>query len=149
MTADNVARSKLTTIATFPQNFFLENLAVRANDSILVTVLNHKQLWYVPPAHHLPVTPVPVATCDHFAMGIVETEPDIFYVSTARQATLERFDMRGWRTGEPHPDPDLRSDRRHPQRRLYPYPTHHSDRRLTSTSISCFESHHLDRPSII
>jgi hypothetical protein len=26
----------------------LENLAVRADGSILVTVLNHKQLWYVP-----------------------------------------------------------------------------------------------------
>jgi len=36
-----------------------------------------------------------------FAMGIVETEPDIFYVSTLDQATLERFDMRGWIPGAP------------------------------------------------
>jgi len=34
-------------------------------------------------------------------MGIVETEPDIFYVSTLDQATLERFDMRGWVPGAP------------------------------------------------
>jgi hypothetical protein len=42
MTTDNGARAKLTTIAYFPEQFFLENLAVRADGSILVTVLNHK-----------------------------------------------------------------------------------------------------------
>jgi len=90
------ARANLTTIASFPQHFFLENLAVRADGSILVTVLNHKQLWYVPaPDAGQPVTPALVHTFDHFAMGIVETEPDIFYVSTVNKATLERFDMRG------------------------------------------------------
>jgi hypothetical protein len=93
---------KLTTIASFPQHFFLENLAVRADGSILVTVLNHKQLWYVPaPTDEATVDPVLLHTFDHFAMGIVETEPDIFYVGTARQATLERFDLRGWRPGAP------------------------------------------------
>ena len=70
---------------------------MRADGSILVTVLNHKQLWYVPaPNGGQPVTPALVHTFDGFAMGIVETEPDIFYVSTVDQATLERFDMRGW-----------------------------------------------------
>jgi len=91
------ALADISPIASFPQHFFLENLAVRADGSILVTVLNHKQLWYVPaPDGGLPVTPVLVHTFDGFAMGIVETQPDIFYVSTAGQATLERFDMRGW-----------------------------------------------------
>jgi sugar lactone lactonase YvrE len=89
-------------IASFPPHFFLENLAVRANGSILVTVLNHKQLWYVPaPNGGPPVTPVLVHTLDGFAMGIVETEPDIFYVGTLDQTTLERFDMRGWIPGTP------------------------------------------------
>jgi hypothetical protein len=87
-------------IASFPPHFFLENLAVRADGSILVTVLNHKQLWYVPaPEGGPPVTPVLVHTVDGFAMGIIETESDIFYVSTLDQATLERFDMRGWVPG--------------------------------------------------
>jgi len=91
------ALADISPIASFPQHFFLENLAVRADGSILVTVLNHKQLWYVPAPHgSQPVTPVLVHTFDGFAMGIVETQPDIFYVSTAGQATLERFDMRGW-----------------------------------------------------
>src|SRR3984957_9101899 len=89
-------------IASFPPHFFLENLAVRADGSILVTVLNHKQLWYVPaPDGGPPVTPVLVHTFDGFAMGIVETEPDIFYVSTVDPATLERFDMGGGAPGPP------------------------------------------------
>jgi hypothetical protein len=96
------AHAKLTTVATFPEHFFLENLAVRADGSILVTVLNRKQLWYVPaPNGGQSVTPALVHTFDHFAMGIVETEPDIFYVSTVNRATLERFDMRGWAPGAP------------------------------------------------
>jgi sugar lactone lactonase YvrE len=96
------APAKIITIAGFPEHFFLENLAVRADGSILVTVLNHKQLWYVPARNGgQPVTPIPVHTFDHFAMGIVETDPDIFYVSTVNQATLERFDMRGWVPGAP------------------------------------------------
>src|SRR6516162_7101562 len=41
------AKAKLTTVASFPENYFLENLAVRADNSVLITALNHKQLWYV------------------------------------------------------------------------------------------------------
>lgn len=96
------AHANLTTIASFPKHFFLENLAVRADGSILVTVLNHKQLWYVPaPIGGQPVTPTPVHTFAGFAMGIVETEPDIFYVSTVNPTTLQRFDMRDWVPGAP------------------------------------------------
>jgi len=92
----------LSTVTSFPQHFFLENLAVRADGSILVTVLNHKQLWHVPaPAGGHAVTPALVHTFDQFAMGIAETEPDIFYVSTGVQASLERFDFRGWVPGTP------------------------------------------------
>jgi hypothetical protein len=96
------ARADISPVARFPEHFFLENLAVRADGSILVTVLNHKQLWCVPaPDGGQPVTPMLIHTFDHFAMGIIETEPDIFYVSTAGPATLERFDMRGWVPGAP------------------------------------------------
>jgi len=96
------ARANLTTIASFPKHFFLENLAVRADGSILVTVLNHKQLWYVPaPIGEQPVTPTPVHTFDGFAMGIVETEPDIFYVSTVNPTALQRLDMCGWAPDAP------------------------------------------------
>jgi hypothetical protein len=97
-----MALAELSTIASFPEHFFLENLAVRTDGSILVTVLNHKQLWYVPaPSDEQPIAPVPVHTFDEIATGIVEAEPDIFYVSTGGQASLERFDLRGWVPGTP------------------------------------------------
>jgi hypothetical protein len=35
MLADNVSQAKLTTIATFPRNYFLENLVVRPDNSTL------------------------------------------------------------------------------------------------------------------
>jgi hypothetical protein len=96
------ATAHITTIASFPENFFLENLAVRADGSILVTVLNHKQLWYLPaPNGGQPVAPALVHTFDQFATGIAETEPDIFYVSTATRGSLERFDFRGWEPRTP------------------------------------------------
>src|SRR5208282_3458212 len=102
MTTNNATRSKLTTIAYFPEQFFLENLAVRADGSILVTVLNHKQLWHVPaPATELPVDPVLVHTFDSLAMGIVEAEADVFYVCTFGPATVERVDLRMWSPGAP------------------------------------------------
>jgi hypothetical protein len=41
------AKAKLSTVASFPENYFLENLAVRTDNSVLVTAFNHKQLWYV------------------------------------------------------------------------------------------------------
>jgi hypothetical protein len=92
MTTD--LRAKLVTVAEFPEQFFLENIAVRGDGSILVTVLNRKQLWYVPaPGADLPVEPILVHTFEHTAMGIVETEPDIFYVCTF-DSHLERIDMR-------------------------------------------------------
>jgi len=59
MRAQGTPSAKLTTVAVFPQNSFLENLAVRADGSILVTEILQKQLWYVPPAAAVPAEPVP------------------------------------------------------------------------------------------
>jgi hypothetical protein len=100
MTTDNVMRAKLVTVALFPEQFFLENIAVRRDGSILVTVLNRKELWCVPaPGAGLPVEPILVHTFDHTVMGIVEAEPDIFYVCTFGIATLVRIDVRNWTPG--------------------------------------------------
>jgi hypothetical protein len=77
---DNPPDAQLTTVTTFQAHFFVENPAGRADGSILVSVLNRKQLWYVPaPDRGPPVTPAQVHTFDGFAMGIVEAEPDSFY----------------------------------------------------------------------
>ena len=117
MLTDNVLQAKLTTVATFPKNYFLENLAVRADSSILVTVANRNELWYVPPpGANVPVDPVLLYTFSQSAMGIVEVAPDIFYIATSpivayqaailsgrlftsHESYLHRLDMRDWAPG--------------------------------------------------
>lgn len=100
-----VPRVTLTKIATFPTNYCLENLAVRADNSILITVLNHKELWYVPSSRgDSTVEPLLLFTFSQVAMGIVEAEPDVFYISTSDMYTshesyLHRLDLRGWVPG--------------------------------------------------
>lgn len=112
----NVAPSvKLSTVATFPKHYFLENLAVRSDNSVLVTVLNHNELWYVPSSNdEQPVEPQLLFTFSHAAMGIVEVEPEVFYISasdiyTWKESYLYRLDLNGWKPGQAvHPEPVLR-----------------------------------------
>src|SRR5215467_2301866 len=40
--------AQLTTVAQFPAGYFLENVAVRADGSLLVTAVNKKELRYLP-----------------------------------------------------------------------------------------------------
>jgi hypothetical protein len=80
----------LTTGAVFPEGSFLENLAVRRDGSILVTVLNRKEVWYVPARRaELPVKPMLVHKFAHMPMGIVEAEPDIFYSRAGQAAPVD------------------------------------------------------------
>ena len=101
----------LSTVATFPKNYFLENLAVRSDNSVLVTVLNHQELWYVPASNdEQPVEPQLLFTFPQPAMGIVEVEPDVFLVSvsdiyTWKESYLYRLDLNGWIPGQAvHPE---------------------------------------------
>jgi len=50
-----VPQSRLSIVAAFPKNYFLENLVIRADNSVLVTALNHKELWRL-----IPLTQVPL-----------------------------------------------------------------------------------------
>jgi DNA-binding transcriptional LysR family regulator len=91
-------RPKLTTIATLPEHYFLESIVVRADGSILVTALNRKELWWVPaPEQAATLGPILV----DLPMSIVETEPDVFYVSSMAPAALDCFDLRGWTPSAP------------------------------------------------
>jgi len=105
MLTKHTPQAKLTTVACFPDHSFLENLAVRADGSILVTVLNRKELWCVPsPTADLPAQPVLMHTFAQSPMCIVEAEPDIFYVGTSdiyasHVSYLNRIDMHGWTPG--------------------------------------------------
>ena len=91
MQSRETSQAKLTAVAVFPPNSFLENLAVRADGSILVTEILQRQLWYVlPSAEGVPAEPVPVHIFDQFTMGIVEAGPDVFYVNTSDPFTAHR-----------------------------------------------------------
>ncbi|GAA0938475.1 MULTISPECIES: hypothetical protein [Streptomyces violaceusniger group] len=92
----------LHTVAEFPEHSFLENLAVRSDNSIVVTSLNHKQLWLIPAsgATDTPVEPILLHTYDHLVTAVVETEPDVFHVAlsdgyTTHASYLSRVDLRG------------------------------------------------------
>jgi hypothetical protein len=94
----------ITTFAEFPKMTMLENLAVRADGSVLVVASPQRQLWYAPaPGNHLPVEPVLLHTFDEgqLAQSLVEAEPDLYYVFTYGKSTMHRLDLRGWAPGDP------------------------------------------------
>ena len=105
MPSGTLPKAKLTTVAVFPPNYFLENLVVREDNSMLVTVLNQHELWYVPPiTGEATVTPVLLFTFGEVVCGITEVEPDIFYIATGNFYTthegyLHRLDLRDWQPG--------------------------------------------------
>ena len=101
--------ARLTTVAEFPVGYFLENVAVRADGSMLVTELSQKGLWYVPaPTGSTPVQPVLIHTFDQAPFDIQETQRNVFYVDTSsylttHQSYLQRVDLRHWKPGTPVP----------------------------------------------
>jgi hypothetical protein len=105
MPPEKTHQAKLSAVAHFPPKYFLENLAVRQDNSILVTVANSHELWFVPPVNgQETVTPILIFTFAEVACGITEVEPDVFYIATGNfytthEAYLHRLDLRGWRLG--------------------------------------------------
>jgi hypothetical protein len=101
--------AKLTTVAQFPVGYFLENVAVRADGSMLVTAMNKKELWYIPaPTQGAPVQPLLLHTFDQPPYDMVEPEPNVFYIDTSNYLTnhdssLQRIDLRHWESGMPVP----------------------------------------------
>src|ERR1700753_957601 len=97
----------LTPVAHFPEKYFLEHLAVRADGSVLITAVLQKELWCVPvPEAAAEVSPVLVHTFDHLVMGVVETERDVFIVCvtdgyTTHQSSLARADLNGGTSSNP------------------------------------------------
>lgn len=103
----SIAQAKLTTVAEFPEHFFLENIAVRVDDSMLVTVANRKELWLVPtPGDSLPVRPLHLFTFAFNATFVVEWRPERFLIGVAdvyntHEARLYEVDLAGWSPGDP------------------------------------------------
>ena len=100
-------QARLNTVALFPTESFLENLAVRSDNSMLVTSMNTRELFYVAPASGAAlVEPVLLHRFEQPATGVVEIEPDLFLVSTSNVYTshesyLHRVDLRDWQPGSP------------------------------------------------
>jgi len=107
MATATLSQAKLATVASFPANYFLENFALRADNSALVTALNHKELWYVPPtAAAESVNPILLHTFEQLTLNPVEVEPDVFYLTTSNaytdhKSSLYRIDLRKWSAGDP------------------------------------------------
>ena len=102
MSQNHAPQAHITTVAEFPPGSFLENLVVRADGSVLITEVNHRGLWYVPPSDgHVPVEPMHLHTFDEPTVGIVELEPDVVLVCstnlyTTHESYLHRFDFKGF-----------------------------------------------------
>ena len=98
-----------TTVAQFPMGYFLEDVAVRADGSMLVIVVNKNELLYLPaPTRGTAVQPLLLHTFDQHPFHIVETTRDVFYVDTTNYLTdhassLQRIDLRHWEPGMPVP----------------------------------------------
>jgi hypothetical protein len=107
MTNSTLRKAKLTAVAHFPAAYFLENIAIRRDNSMLVTAANKHELWFVPsPNEAGPVEPLKLHTFDVAPSGIVETEADVFYISTGKfyntdEAFLQRLDLTDWTPGAP------------------------------------------------
>ena len=107
MSHNKAPQARLVTIAEFPTQYFLENIAVRSDNSVLINVANKKELWYVPPADgDQVVDPVRLHTYEENAAGVVEIEPDVFLlftgnVYTTHESFLHRLDLRNWTPGTP------------------------------------------------
>jgi hypothetical protein len=104
-----VPTAQLTTVLQFPTGYFLEDVAVRADGSMLVIVVNKNELWYLPaPTGDNPVQPLLLYTFDQHPFHLVETTRDVFYVDTTNYLTdhassLLRVDLRHWEPGMPVP----------------------------------------------
>ena len=107
MSHNKAPQARLSTVARFPVEYFLENLAVRKDNSVLVTVANRKELWYVPPAEgDQTVEPVRIHTFEQVATGIIELESDVFVILTGNiytthESFVHRLDLRDWKPPTP------------------------------------------------
>ena len=100
------SRARLATVAVFPRYYSLDNLAVRRDGSILVTAVLQQELWYIPPAGTRGrAEPMLVHTFEQLTSELVETQPDVFHLTTsdgpAHESFLRRLDLRNWNPGEP------------------------------------------------
>jgi len=103
---DPAKSNPVATLWTFPNETWIENLAVRANGNVLCTSLNRAAIYQVDPFKHIAETLHQFANTDG-CLGIAETASDVFVVVTANvslktntawpgSAKIWRVDVRAW-----------------------------------------------------
>ena len=103
----SLPQAALSVVAEFPEHFFLENMAVRADGSMLVTVQNRDELWFVPaPVKTIPVQPMLLHRFELNTTFIVEYKPERFLLGVADvyetlEAKLYELDLSDWSPGAP------------------------------------------------
>jgi streptogramin lyase len=106
LSLDPAKSNLVTTLWTFPNETWIENLAVRANGNVLCTSLNRAAIYQVDPFKHVAETLHQFASTDG-CLGIAETASDVFIVVTANvslktntawpgSAKIWRVDVRAW-----------------------------------------------------
>lgn len=107
---NSAPRGEVQVLYRFSNNSWVENLAVRANGQILVSLLTGRELFLVDPQHPGRASVVYNFTEAHAVTGIVEFEPDVFAVITGNYSfgtpnygngtwTLWRVDLGGTGSG--------------------------------------------------
>jgi hypothetical protein len=100
-----IPAARMSVVAQFPEHSLIENLAVRADNSLLVTVGNRNELHFIAaPAEGDSSQPVLLHSFDQPTLCIIEIEPEIFLIATSNLYTthesyLHRLDLRGWKPG--------------------------------------------------
>jgi streptogramin lyase len=106
LSLDLAGSNPIATLWTFPNETWIENLAVRANGDVLCTSLNRAAIYQVDPFNHVAETVHQFASTDG-CLGITETASDVFVVVTANvslktntawpgSAKIWRVDVRAW-----------------------------------------------------
>jgi hypothetical protein len=107
MSRHSKPQTKLSIAAQFPSHYFLENIAIRQDNSMLITVVQPKELHYVPPpSPGADIEPILLHRFNELTTGIVELDPDVFVVLsnngyTTHENYMHRLDLRGWSPGDP------------------------------------------------
>jgi hypothetical protein len=107
MPSNAAPQVRLSIAAEFPVHFFLENIAVRHDNSMLISVVTQKQLYFLrPPRASEVLKPTLLHTFGELGTGIAELEQDVFIVMTTNAYTthenyLHRLDLRDWTPGSP------------------------------------------------
>src|ERR1700740_1314004 len=99
------SQAHLIAAAKFPPQYFLESLAVRKENSLLISVMNHRELWYMPPWNGTDLSdPLLLYTFPQLTMGITEGLGDVFYlllsnIYSSHESHLLRINLVDWKPG--------------------------------------------------